>query len=211
MAIDCVLMASGGLDSTTLAYQLVSDGRSPLPLFIDYGQHCADTEWKTLHRVLPSPLIDLAVRVDISDVYAGTGSRLIAPADLWHETMADDDLFLPYRNLLTLSVAAAYAQSRGLRDVFAAFINTARAHELDCSAEFFHRLEDVFADYGAVTIRTPFRDLTKAQVAQLARQHGVPIGLTYSCQVGAEVPCGACPNCVERLAALRELREEKMV
>lgn len=209
MAVDCVLMASGGLDSTTLAYQLVSEGRSPLALFIDYGQHCAETEWNTLCRVLPSPVAGRSVRVDISDVYAGTDSRLISAADLWRETMTDDDLFLPYRNLLTLSVAAAYAQSKGLREVFAAFINTARAHELDCSTEFFHRLEDVFADYGAVTIRTPFRDLTKTGVARLARQYAVPIGLTYSCQVGAEVPCGACPNCVERLAALRELREEE--
>lgn len=209
MAVDCVLMASGGLDSTTLAYRLVSEGRTPLPLFIDYGQHCAETEWRALRRVLPAPTARRAVRVDISDVYAGATSRLISAADLWQESMTDDDLLLPYRNLLTLSVAAAYAQSREMRDVFAAFINTARAHELDCSTEFFHRLEDVFADYGAVAIRTPFRDLTKVGVARLARELGVPIGQTYSCQVSPEVPCGACPNCVERNVALRELRKEE--
>jgi len=32
----------------------------------------------------------------------------------------------------------------------------------------------------------------------------VPIGRTYSCQASSKFPCGACPNCVERLNALSE-------
>jgi 7-cyano-7-deazaguanine synthase len=42
---DAVLLASGGIDSTVLAYKLVSEGVSLIPLFIDYGQHCKDTEY----------------------------------------------------------------------------------------------------------------------------------------------------------------------
>ena len=37
---DGVLLASGGLDSTVLAYDLLSEGKSIVPLFLRYGQHC---------------------------------------------------------------------------------------------------------------------------------------------------------------------------
>src|SRR5690349_10975266 len=100
MAERAVLLASGGLDSTTLAYQLSAEEISITPLFVDYGQHCSATEFTTLQNVLPPPLRRGIVRIDISDVYQGTSSRLIAPADLWQESISHDDLYLPYRNLL---------------------------------------------------------------------------------------------------------------
>jgi 7-cyano-7-deazaguanine synthase len=53
----------------------------------------------------------------------------------------------------------------------------------------------------------PFRDMSKQQVAELALRLRVPVGSTFSCQVSSSVPCGVCPNCVERLAALSVLQE----
>ena len=38
---DGVLLASGGMDSTVLAYDLASKGLNIIILFLDYGQHCA--------------------------------------------------------------------------------------------------------------------------------------------------------------------------
>lgn len=198
-----VLLCSGGLDSTTLAFSLVREGVSFVPLFLNYGQHCAKTELETVNCVLPrSALLDLAT-VDIADVYRGASSRLISEADLWKDPIEDVDLYLPYRNILFLSVASAFAQARGINAVYSAFINSNHAKEIDCSAEFFGRLTALMAEYGSVEIRMPFRDFSKRQVVELALELGVAVGRTYSCQASSAVPCGACPNCVERLAALR--------
>jgi 7-cyano-7-deazaguanine synthase len=199
-----VLLASGGLDSTTLAYWLVRQGRPFDPLFVHYGQHCATTELDTLRRVLPRPTSDALQILNVSDVYRGARSRLISEPDLWQDNVGGDDLYLPYRNLLLLSVGAAFAQARGRETVYAAFINSNHAKEIDCSAAFFDSLAKVLADYGGVSVDLPFRTMAKGDVVRLALQHDVPIGLTYSCQAASAVPCGACSNCVDRLEALRQ-------
>jgi 7-cyano-7-deazaguanine synthase len=200
-----VLLASGGLDSTTLAYWLRNNGTSFVPLFIDYGQHCAQTERERLADVLPAALFGQAVALNIRDIYRGCSSRLIKAPDLWTEAVVGDDLYLPYRNLLLLTVGAAYAQSRGASEVYAAFINSNHAKEIDCSAEFFDRLAGMLSDYGTVKIRMPFRDYPKRKVAEIGLALGAPIARTFSCQAASIVPCGACPNCVDRLQSLAEL------
>ena len=45
---DCLLLASGGMDSTVLAYKLAKENKNVVILFIDYGQHCKDKEYQTL-------------------------------------------------------------------------------------------------------------------------------------------------------------------
>ncbi len=200
-----VLLASGGLDSTTLAYWLLGRGTHFVPLFIDYGQHCAAVERARLAEVLPGEAVASLRCVNVSDVYAGSESRLIRAPDLWTERVSADDLYLPYRNLLLLAVGAAFAQAHGMSEIYAAFINSNHAKEIDCSAAFFERLALLLADYGGVAIRMPFRQHTKRQVAELGLALGAPVARTFSCQASPSIPCGACPNCVDRLEALSSL------
>jgi 7-cyano-7-deazaguanine synthase len=200
-----VLLASGGMDSTTLAFWLHSQQTPFIPLFIDYGQHCAQNEYRTLLDVVPMEYRGSIESVAISQVYRHSTSRLIREPDLWTENMSGDPLYLPYRNLLLLSVAAAYAQSRGLYRVYAGFINSNHAKEIDCSSSFFKELDGLLSEYGSVRIEMPFREMSKVDVARLGLSLGVPLGATFSCQASSIVPCGACPNCVDRIEALRQL------
>jgi 7-cyano-7-deazaguanine synthase len=203
-----VLLASGGLDSTTLYHAFRAQGHRMLPLFLDYGQHCRDTELATLRELLPSDEIGELHVLDISAIYLGSRSRLIAEADLWHEDVTPDDLYLPYRNLLFLSVAAAFAHDRRIPRIYAAFINSNHAKEIDCSTAFFDELGSMLAGYGGVEVCLPFREYAKADVVRLALKLGVSVGRTYSCQIASSVPCGACPNCVERVEALNQVVDE---
>jgi 7-cyano-7-deazaguanine synthase len=200
---DAILLASGGLDSTTVGFQLVAEGIRVVPLFFDYGQHCVETEWGRVNEVLP-PGMSSPERCDISSVFAGSKSRLINEADLWSEKVDDDDLYVPYRTMLFFAAAAARAQTLGVLDVFTGFINSNHAKEIDCTASFMNALDSLTSSIGAVRFHSPFRHASKADVANAAVRLGVPIGRTYSCQASAEFPCGACPNCVERLEALKQ-------
>ena len=205
--IDGVLLASGGMDSTVLAYDLANQGQNIVLLFLDYGQHCAKTELEILKRVAP-PQFENNIRIiNIGDIYKESNSRMIVEANLWVDNVVADDLYLPYRNLLFLSIASAYAQSIGAKNVYSAFINSNHAKEIDCSMEFFTKLENLLQSYGSVKINMPYRELSKREVAKLGLILGAPVAATYSCQVNAENPCGVCPNCVDKIDAINSLFE----
>jgi len=202
--VRAVLLSSGGLDSTTVAYWLVEEGMPFQPVFFDYGQHCVEKEWYTLRAVLPnSDLVAYPLRVDISQVYRNSTSRLISEADPWREHVEAEDLYIPYRTLLFFSASACIAQTQGMTLVYSGFINSNHAKELDCSAAFLNGLDALSRHVGPVRFEMPFRKWSKADVVRAAMTMGVPIGKTYSCQLFSDVPCGACPNCVERLDAIK--------
>jgi len=205
--MNALLLCSGGLDSTTVAYWLLEQKVPFQPLFFDYGQHCVEKEWNTLEMVLPRASIVLPVlRVDISAIYRDSTSRLISEPDLWSEHVDAEDLYIPYRTLLFFSASACIAQTRGCATVYSGFINSNHAKELDCSATFLNGLDALSRNVGPVRFEMPFRNWSKVDVVKRARELGVPIGETYSCQLFSDVPCGACPNCVERLNAIEAIK-----
>ncbi len=201
-----MLLSSGGLDSTTVAYWLREREIQIVPVFFDYGQHCVETEWSTVQKVLPKDGVEPPVRVDISGIFSGSRSRLIREPDLWVEHVADEDLYVPYRTLLFFSAGASRAQTQGLDEVYAGFINSNYAKEIDCSAEFLNGLDSLAANIGAIRFQIPFRHWSKAEVVIEAGRLNVPVGKTFSCQLLSDTPCGACPNCVERLTAIEAAR-----
>lgn len=198
-----MLLASGGLDSTTVAFGLHAEGADVSPLFFDYGQHCVETEWNRVNEVLPADM-KRPERVNLADLFRGSDSRLIVEADLWNDDVRDDELYIPYRTLLFYAAAAAKAQTLSILEVYTGFINSNHAKEIDCTAEFMNKLDGLTDTIGPVRFRSPFRYSSKTEVAQEAIRLGVPIGRTFSCQASSKLPCGACPNCVERLEALRQ-------
>lgn len=205
---DGVLLASGGMDSTVLAYRLAQNQKNIVLLFLDYGQHCVKKEYETLKAVCPDCFKDDIKIIKIGDIYQESNSRMIKEANLWIDNVVAEDLYLPYRNLLFLSIACAYAQSKGIKNVYSAFINSNHAKEIDCSMEFFTKLEMLLEGYGSVKINMPFREMNKTQVAKLGIALHAPIANTYSCQVNSQNHCGACPNCVDRIEAINNLLEE---
>lgn len=202
---DGLLLASGGMDSTVLAYMLEHEEKNLIILFIDYGQHCKEKEYSTLLEVIPKKYRDNIKVIKIGDVYRESHSRMIVEANLWKDNVVAEDLYLPYRNILFIALASAYAQSMGIKNVYTAFINSNHAKEIDCSMEFFTKLENLLYEYGSTNINMPFRNMTKTDVATLGLKLMAPIERTYSCQVNASTPCGACPNCIDRLVAIKNI------
>jgi 7-cyano-7-deazaguanine synthase len=207
LSAPAVLLASGGLDSTVLAYWLASRGTDVRVAFLDYGQHCVETEFRTLQEVIPTTFRSTIQRINVSSVFRSSGSRLIQQADLWSDPLVSEDLNLPYRNMFLLSTGVAYAASVGAASVYAAFINSNHAREVDATVAFLDAMDGLVAESGSVHLEMPFREMSKAEVARIGISLGAPVARTYSCQAHSEVHCGACPNCVDRTAALRELAD----
>ena len=65
---------------------------------------------------------------------------------------------------------------------------------------FTKSLNDILSGYrtGEVVLATPFLSWTKQEVYDFCIEHGVPVQLTWSCEVGPSSPCGHCLSCKDR-------------
>lgn len=205
---DGVLLVSGGLDSTVLAYKLLNEKKRIIPLFINYGQHCVSTEFDRLNLVLPKIMLKDLKIINISDIYELSTSKMINESNLWQDEINANELILPYRNLLILVVASSFAETLNIKKVYSAFINSNHAKEIDCTANFFNNTSSILKEVGNISLEMPFRNLSKYDVAKLGLYLKAPIEKTFSCQVNSQIPCGACPNCVDRIEAMEKILEE---
>lgn len=187
-----VNLVSGGLDSTLISVLMREEGIDIFPLFIDYGQKAARSEWvacKELHKKLelPDP-----VRMDIAGFGHVIHSGLTAM-----EKDVKLDAFTPGRNLLFLIMASSYAFQVGASAISIGLLNEKYSLFPDQMQEFVRSAERTIklALGRSVGIVTPLSDFSKNDVVILARERGITG--TYSCHSGQSVPCGKCISCLE--------------
>ena len=204
---DCILILSGGMDSTTLLYDYQE--RIALAISFDYGsnhnakeipfakKHCERLGIK--HIVIPLEFMAKYFR-----------SSLLEGDDAIPEGhYADDNMkstVVPFRNGIMLSIAVGIAESNGLKYVMMA--NHGGDHTIypDCRPEFVDAF-DKAAEAGTfvnVHLRSPYTNITKADIARRGKALGIDYSETWSCYKGGEHHCGKCGTCVERREAFAE-------
>jgi 7-cyano-7-deazaguanine synthase len=195
-----VCLTSGGQDSTTCLFWAKPRFDPILALAFDYGQrHRIELEAAQVVCDLagiPLTVLPLMILRDLG------GSALIGSSDPIQASAGRDGLpntFVPGRNLLFLTVAAAFAYQRDIHDLIIGACETDYSGYPDCREQTLRALETTLhlgMDY-AVQIHTPLMHLTKAQTVFLAQDVGAMGALRYShtCYEGRFPPCGACPAC----------------
>lgn len=70
----------------------------------------------------------------------------------------------------------------------------------DTQPLFLRQMQGILDGYsrGFVSLSAPFLDCPKAEVIQFAREKGLPLGMTYSCETQNSPPCLRCPSCEDR-------------
>ncbi len=133
------------------------------------------------------------------------GAPVPALAELAPAQLDQPPTYVPHRNLVLLALAAAYAEARGITEVFYAAQRQDFYGYWDCTEDFLRRTNDLLAlnRRAPVTVRAPFAALDKSAVLQIGLQSGVDYSHTWTCYRGGAQACGICPACVERLAAFR--------
>lgn len=208
-----VVLLSGGLDSTTLAYKLYSDGFDLQALFVDYGQrHVKEEEYsRRTARALQIPWSKVDM-TSITKLLATSGSSLVAPTtSVPHGHYAADNMastVVPNRNMMMLSIAAAVAIANRAQFVATAVHAGDHAIYPDCRPEFIQSLQQTvrigMAGYGGENLEViaPFVHISKDDIAGLAYRLGINPAWTWSCYEGKDKQCGRCGTCVERIEAL---------
>ena len=111
--------------------------------------------------------------------------------------------YVPFRNGVFLSIAAALAETERCDAIFIGVVQEDSSGYPDCSAEFIGAFERAL-DLGTSRdfhprIKTPLVHLSKAQIVSLALEIGVPLELTWSCYEREDAACGLCDSCLLRL------------
>lgn len=111
--------------------------------------------------------------------------------------------YVPFRNGVFLSIAAALAEKERCDTIFIGVVQEDSSGYPDCGAEFIGAFERAL-ELGTSRdfhprIKTPLVHLSKAQIVSLALKIGVPLELTWSCYEREDAACGLCDSCLLRL------------
>lgn len=202
-----VVLLSGGLDSTTLAYYLVKLGYEIWPLSINYGQThkkeivAARNICEDMGIVSRQKIVNLDVLKNIlPSTLTGVGA---IPEGIYNEPSMSQTV-VPGRNLIFLAVAAGYAQGIGATTV--AYAAHAGDHFIypDCRPEFAYAAADAIKRGYDIDLLFPFMQKTKSDIVKLGISLNVPYWKTWSCYKGGDLHCGKCGTCDERKKAFTE-------
>ncbi|WP_424136293.1 7-cyano-7-deazaguanine synthase QueC [Roseomonas chloroacetimidivorans] len=226
-----LVLFSGGQDSTTcLAWALDRFPRVETIGF-DYGQrHRVELECRaTLRERLRALNPGWATRLGEDHTIAIEALGALSDTALTRETeiaMQADGLpntFVPGRNLVFLTLAAALAYRRGLRHIIGGMCETDFSGYPDCRDDTIKALQ-VALNLGMerrFVLHTPLMWIDKAETWRLAQRLGGDALLrlivedTHTCYLGERGPmhpwghgCGTCPACELRAAGWRRFAEQ---
>jgi 7-cyano-7-deazaguanine synthase len=176
-----LILLSGGIDSACLLAECNAKRLDPAALFVDYGQAPADRE-----RFCSK---SLAGHFNISwSAIEMTG--LIVP-----------DGEIPGRNALLAHLAFAHI-GQGQTSCIYLGIHAGTPYR-DCTREFIEETQRSldFQSGGVSQLVAPYVTWSKGEIHQRAKELGVPLELTHSCERSVD-PCGRCMSCSDREALL---------
>ena len=201
-----VVLLSGGLDSATaLAWASKEKGWECYSIAFDYGQR---------HRIELEASKHVSEMFDVKrhqviavDLHAIGGSALTSEMDVPKDqaaSIAIPSTYVPARNLIFLSLAAAFAETVGASKLVIGANVVDYSGYPDCRPEFldaFAKTVDLGTKAGVegeeLTIHTPLMNLTKSEIILMGTDLCVDYGLTVSCYQANEhgEACGLCDSC----------------
>lgn len=215
-----LVLCSGGVDSTTALAMAVSRyGKdNVISLSVSYGQK-HDKEIQSAIEVAEYYGVEQQF-LDLSTIFRFSNSSLLKtsteeiPEKSYAEQLQNGDgntpvsTYVPYRNGLFLSSAAAIALSRDCSSIWygAHADDAAGCAYPDCSPEFYQSMSTAIWEGSGhqLSLEAPFIHMTKAEVVRIGLDLKAPYHLTWSCYEGKERPCGKCGTCIDRAKAFKE-------
>jgi 7-cyano-7-deazaguanine synthase len=209
-ATRAVVLASGGLDSTVTAAMARRDGCELFFLTIAYGQRHA-VEVERARQVAEAMGVTHHVVLAL-DLRAIGGSALTSEIDVPKDRAGSERrhgipiTYVPGRNLIFLSLAAAHAEVVGASLIYFGANVLDYSGYPDCRPGFIRAFETAAnegtragAEGRPLQVRTPLLTMSKAEIIREGVALHVPFHLTHSCYdpVGTAA-CGRCDSCLIR-------------
>jgi 7-cyano-7-deazaguanine synthase len=200
-----LVVFSGGQDSTTClhwAFKKFSQA-NVIAVSFDYGQRHS-IELSAAKEICLLTAIEQII-LPINTFASLGGNALTDDIDVNNENAPTTDLpntFVPGRNLIFLSFAAALAYQHGIKHLVTGVAETDYSGYPDCRESTIESLQQTLnlgMEYD-ITIHTPLMFLSKKQTVEMAQKLGAMKSLSYShtCYNGERPGCGKCSACMLR-------------
>lgn len=214
-----VVILSGGMDSTiTMRLAVEKYGRENVAaLTFDYGQKQKreiDMARATTQMLgVKHKIVDAGFLGEISKGFSAN-----VDTDMEMPTIKDvlgdprPKTYVPNRNMILMSIAAAFAETRDVDTVITGLQSTDEYNYHDTTARWIGKVNDLLAENRILKIRliAPFSSLSKYEELKILRELDGNVDLTlftltcYNPDVEGN-SCGVCPSCSERIANFAKL------
>lgn len=210
MSSRAVVLASGGLDSTVTAAIAKHDGCELFFLTIEYGQrHVIEVERARQVAAALGAARHTVLSLDLRTI---GGSALTSEFEVPKDRISAGQrqgipiTYVPGRNLIFLSLAAAHAEVIGASLIYFGANVLDYSGYPDCRPEFIQAFEQAVmkgtkagVEGKPLHVRAPLLEMTKADIIRKGLQLGAPLHLTHSCYdpIGT-LACGRCDSCLIR-------------
>lgn len=211
-----IVLLSGGIDSTTALYWALDRYQKVYALTFNYGQrhlieitmaHKIAQRLKVPHKVL---------HVDLNQIGGSslTDTKLPLPEYKNIEEINDNPppTYVPFRNGIFLSLAAAWAEVERIRDIICGFNIIDSPNYPDTRKTFVEAMEKTINSGTKASlsqeyfrILSPFINLKKSEIIEKGLSLGADYSYSISCYKGQEIPCQRCSSCLLRQKAWEEL------
>ncbi len=218
-----VVLLSGGLDSTVTLAKARQEGYEAYALTCLYGQR-HERELQAAREVAEAMgvLEHHVLEVDLS-AWGGsalTDDELEVPTGREVDEMSETIpvTYVPARNLVFLSLATSFAETRQAEAVFIGANAVDFSGYPDCRPAFLEAFEHA-ANLGTkrgvegsgIDVVAPLVDLPKRDIVELGVELGAPLELTWTCYQGGQAQCGRCDACRLRLEGFQKAGVEDPV
>lgn len=208
----CVVLLSGGIDSTTCLAVAKDAGLETFALTFNYEQR-HKVELQAARRVALAAGVTQHLVLDLPLGKIG-GSALTSNLPVPRNTSSEEIgthipvTYVPARNTIFLAFALGWAEVLGIEDIFIGVNALDYSGYPDCRPEYIRAFTEMANLATKMTvegaqkfaIKTPLIHLTKAEIILAGTALGVDYSLTHSCyDPDAEgLACGACDSCILR-------------
>jgi 7-cyano-7-deazaguanine synthase len=200
----CIVVLSGGPDSTVVAYWAKAQGYTLHCLSFKYGQ-IAEKETNQARQIAqrlgaPIKVIDLS---SLREIFLGVTS--LCDRNIALTSAFSQPIVVPFRNAIFLSIAVSYAAAVGASHIFYGAHGSDAANYPDCREAFYKSMEQTacLGTEMGIKIEAPFSSLPKSELLKIGYGLNVPFELTWSCYLDGEKHCGKCESGVNRKAAFQ--------
>jgi 7-cyano-7-deazaguanine synthase len=197
-------LLSGGLDSATTLAIARSHGFECYALSVEYGQrHSAELDAAKRVAASLGARDHRVMRVDL----AGIGGSALTDPTIAVPEQAGTGIpvtYVPARNTMMLSLALAWAEVLGARDIFMGVNAVDYSGYPDCRPEFIEAFEQLASratkagvEGTSFRVHAPLIRLSKAEIVREGTRLGLDFAATVSCyQADSEGrACGRCDSC----------------
>ncbi|MDX1959389.1 MAG: 7-cyano-7-deazaguanine synthase QueC [Leptospiraceae bacterium] len=209
-----LVVFSGGLDSTICLTIAKRDYSNVIALSFDYGQR---HKFELKHAKKIAKLMDIEHRIVKipTGIFQGsslTNKELVVRKNSLREK-GIPNTYVPGRNILFLSFATSFAESRNIKDILIGVNALDYSGYPDCRPEFIKSFEKTIqlgtkagAKGAKIKIITPLINLNKKQIVEIGKIINAPIELSFSCYDPTPngKPCGKCDSCILRKKGFKE-------